>query len=306
MLTTLSGPNSYLLKAELKRRLSQFVELNGDMALEQIDAEDASLDRVREALQSMPFLSDKKLVVLRNSGLNKDFTVVASQLLKDVPDVTDVLLVEPAIDRRTAYAKFLQKQTDFTEFKELDESGLAAWLCKAATSQGGEITIGDARYLITRVGANQRLLSNELAKLLSYSTIITKQSIDLLTETLPHSTVFNMLEAAFAGNRSRALSLYKEQRQLGEEPQKLLAMIVWQLHILAVVKTAGLKAPNQIAAQSKLSPYTVQKSQAITRAMKLGDLKLLIHVVLELDIQLKSQPISADEAIQNLLITISS
>ncbi len=70
----------------------------------------------------------------------------------------------------------------------------------------------DAKYLVMRVGANQQTLSNELAKLLSYDKAITRQTIDLLTEQTPQSTIFELLDAAFAGNSKKAMELYAEQR----------------------------------------------------------------------------------------------
>src|SRR3546814_19438404 len=61
-------------------------------------------------------------------------------------------------------------------------------------------------------------------------------SSDLLT---PQSTIFELLDAALSGNTRRALELYEEQRSMKVEPQQIIAMLAWQLHVLAVVKAAG-------------------------------------------------------------------
>lgn len=302
--TTLTGENSFMLQQELRRIVDEFVAEHSDMALEQIDGEEAEFDRIREALQSLPFLASKKLVVLRTPGANKQFTESAEALLTELSDSTDVLIVEPKPDKRTAYYKFLKKHTELTDYPELDVPQLAKWLVQTAKEQGANLSLSDATYLVERVGANQQLLSNELAKLLQYDTNITRATIDLLTERTPQSTIFELLDAALAGHSKRALELYHEQRSMKVEPQQILALLGWQLHILAIVKTAGERDPSDIAKDAKLNPFVVRKSQGIVRRMTLSELKELIHNVLTLDIRLKSANIDADEALQNLILTL--
>lgn len=293
-----------MLQAELHRLIAEFVAEHTDMALEQLDGEEAEFDRLRESLQSLPFLASKKLVVLRTPSANKQFVEAAQDLLTELPDSTDVIIVEPKLDKRQSYYKFLKKQPGFREFSQMDVPALAKWLVDQAAFQGGTLDKQDATYLVERVGANQQLLSNELAKLLQYNSKITKQSIDELTERAPQSTIFELLDAALSGRRKRALELYQEQRTMKVEPQQILALLGWQLHIMALVKTAGERDPSQIASEAKINPFVVRKIQGIVRNMKLSELKALIHEVFTLDIRLKSESIDADEALQNLIITL--
>lgn len=305
MITTLTGANSFLLQRELRRVVGGFVAEYTDMALERIDGEEAEYDRIREALESLPFLASKKLVVLRSPSANKQFVENFEKLLGDLPETTDVILVEPKLDKRLSYYKFLKKSTDFQEFNELDENGLSRWLVESAKEQGASLSQSDARFLVERVGINQQLLVNELEKLISYDTNITRATIELLVESTPQSTVFELLDAAFAGNTKKAMQLYAEQRKLRVEPQAILAMISWQLYAMAVVKAAGDRDPNTIAREAKLNPFVVRKTQGITRRISLAELKQLVHNVLKLDVDLKSKSIDADDALQNLLLTLS-
>jgi DNA polymerase III subunit delta len=304
MITVLTGENRFVLQQELQRIVGSFVAEHTDMALEQIDGEDAEFDRIREALQSMPFLASKKLVVLRNPGANKQFVESAESLLLDLSEVTDVVIVETKPDKRTAYYKFLKKHTDLKEFNELDTPQLAKWLATAAKEAGGVLSPSDASYLVNRVGTNQLSLQNELQKLLNYDKKITRESIDLLSERTPQSTTFDLLDAALRGDKAHALQLYKEQRSMKVEPQQIIALLGWQLHALAVVKTAGERDANQIASEAKLNPFVVRKTQSLARNMSLGKVKELVHSVRVLDERLKSESIDADEALQNLIISL--
>ena len=301
----LTGENSFMLQQELRRIIDEFVVEHTDMALEQLDGEEAEFDRIREALQSLPFLASKKLVVLRRPSANKQFAEAAESLLTEAPESTDVVIVEPKLDKRTAYYKYLKKQSGFKEYNELDTPALAKWLAQSAKDNGGSLSQSDAIYLVNRVGINQQLGGNELNKILQYDPNISRGTIDLLTERTPQSTIFELLDAALAGQSKKALELYHEQRAMKVEPQQILALLGWQLHVMAVVKTAGDRDPGAIASEAKLNPFVVRKTQGIVGRMSTPELKKLIHEVLTLDIRLKSESIDADEALQNLILTLS-
>lgn len=305
MITALTGTNSYQLRNELRRLTDEFVAEHTEMGLEKLDGEEDSYNRMREALESLPFLAGRKLVVLQNPGASKEFAVRAAELLAEIPDTTDVVIVEPKPDKRTAYYKFLKKNAELREFNELDENGLARWLVDQAKEQGGTLVLSDARYLVGRVGTNQQLIANELAKLISYNPQVTRQTINLLTEPTPQSTIFELLDAALGGKAKRALDLYEEQRAMKVEPQQIIAMLAWQLHVLALVKTAGERDANAIASDARLNPYVVRKTQGLARGISLADVKELVGGTLALDIRLKRESIDADEALQHLLLKMA-
>jgi DNA polymerase-3 subunit delta len=305
MIVTLNGENSFGLHAELDRLVAGFLAEYGDMALERLDGEEVAFEKLQEALQSLPFLVSRKMVVLRAPGTNKQFAEHAERLLSELPETADVILVEPKLDKRLGYYKFLKKHTDFREFTTLDRIGLAKWLAQRATEQGGQLSQADAIYLVDRIGLGQQLLAGELAKLLLYEPNITHETIEQLTEATPQSTIFELIEAAFAGNTKRALALYMEQRTMKVEPQQIIAMLAWQLHVLSLIKTAGDRTPDQIAQGAKLNPYVVRKSASVAHNLTLPELKTLTAKLLQIDVRLKRTPINPDEAMQNFLLSIT-
>ena len=304
MIVTLTGENSYRLGHTLHRLVDEFVAEHGDLALERIDAQETEFAAIREALHALPFLSARKMAVLRAPSTNKQFAEQAEQILGTIPETTDVVIVEPKLDKRLSYYKYLKKNTDFRDFPELDAGGLASWLVKTAQEKSGSLNAADARYLVERVGPNQQLLSNELEKLLLYDPKITRETIDVLTEATPQSTIFQLLEAAFAGQSKRVIDLYAQQRALKVEPAQVIAMLTWQLHILAIIKTAGDRPIDQIAREAKLNPYVLSKSQSIAHHLPLAELKKLISDLLEIDTKTKRTNIDPDEALQNYLLTL--
>jgi DNA polymerase-3 subunit delta len=275
------------------------------MALEKYDGEELDPKQLESAVQALPFLSERRMVVVKEASTNKQLGENLDKILSLVGDTTDLVFAEKHPDKRGIYYKTLKKKTEFKEFNSLDRNNLPAWLSQQAKELGGSLSAGDARYLAERVGNSQLMLMNELSKLIDYQPNITRETIDLLTESAPQSTVFELLDAAFAGNTKKALSIYEDQRKQRVEPQAILAMIAWQLHAMAVVKAAGQKDADTIARDSKLNPFVVRKTQSVTRSLSLKDIKDLIRKTMELDISFKSVAIDVDEAIQSLLFQLS-
>jgi DNA polymerase III delta subunit len=245
-------------------------------------------------------------VVLRSPSANKDFVANFEVFCEGVAETNDVVIVEPKLDKRLGYYKQLKKLTDFQEFALLDGPGLQRYLVDYAKQQGGALSAGDARLLIDRVGTSQLVLQHEVDKLLAHDPHISRASIELLTERTPQSSIFELLDAAFAGNAPKAMALYDEQRALKAEPQQILAMLIWQLHILAIVKAAGSRSPDAIAKEAKMSPFTVRKTAGLARRISLTQLKGLITELRVFDVRLKSEGLDADEVVRYYLLRLAA
>ncbi len=306
MVVTLSGSNGFGLRRELGRIVEAFVAEHGELAVEKFDGEEATYEHMLAAIESVSFLSPKKLVIIRELSTNKPAVEQVDTLLDAVTDSVNVIFVEPKPDKRSVYYKTLKKRTELQECNELDERGLAQWLVSEAKSRGATLSSSDAFYLVTRMGANQQLLDNELTKLVAYNPVITRDTINLLTEASPQGTIFNLLDTAFGGDTKRALSLYAAQRAQKVEPQAILAMIVWQMHIVALVHAAGQKSTDEIAGDTKISPFVLGKSKNIASKLTKKEVIKLLENLCELDAKLKSQTMDADEALKNLLISLGN
>ena len=306
MVTTLTGANSFGLQSELERLVAEFVAVHGDIAVERLDGKEADFDRIRESLQSTPFLASRKMVTLRNPSANKLFIEQAEKLINELPESTDFVLVEPSIDKRLSYYKLLKSITELHEYNELENYNLEQWLIESAKTRGGNLSIADARFLVERAGTNQQLVSNELEKLLLYDPKITHENILLLTEPTPQGTIFELLEAAFSGNTKRALSLFHAQREQKIEPVQIIAMLTWQLRVLAFIKTGAGRSIDTIAKEASLKPYAVRNSQSAASRISFDRLKQLIADLVLIDMRSKLKSIDLDEVLQLYLIKITA
>ena len=259
MILSFSGPNSFELQRALRERTQDFIKDHGDFGLEHLDASRVSAATLIESVQAMPFLAGKRLLIVQDPAENKQFMEKFASCIDSISDDTDIIFVQEKYDKRSSFYKLLQKKADNKVFEELNEAALIKWIGEYVSHEQGTIKSHDARYLIERVGMSQRTVRSELDKLLSYNNVITKDSINLLTARNVQSTIFDLIEETFAGRTVRALDLYREQRMQKVEPLQIIAMIVWQLHILAIVKTGVSKSPDTIAREAKLNPYVVSQ-----------------------------------------------
>jgi DNA polymerase-3 subunit delta len=304
MIITITGSNFYLMRRRLDELTAQFVKAHGELALERIDAEEAEPNAILEAIQSLPFLASRKMIVLRSLGANKQASGQIEQFIDAADDACDVIFYEPLPDKRTSYFKVLNTKTQLEEFNDLDPRALARWLADEANKRSGQLSIADANYLVERAGTNQELLANELEKLLIYDPKITRQNIDELTVKTPQSKVFDLLDAAFGGNKKRALELYDEQRAQKVEPQAIMAMIAWQLELITLAHLGKGRAANQIARDAGVSPYPVQKAQRLAAKLDRSQLVEMIDTAAEFDYKSKTVTFDLDEALKTYIVTL--
>ena len=303
MIVTLAGNSSFELRRQLDELVSKFVAQQSELALERIEAGNLPSQDIIDAVQSLPFLAERKMVVVRDLAGNKAAAEAVEQIIDATENTTDLIFYEPATDKRTVYYKTLKQKTQLETYDELLPQELPKWLVGEAIKAGAELSIGDASHLVERVGPDQALLASELKKLIIYEPKISRQSIDLLTDQAPQGKIFDLLDAAFGGNKKRALKLYEEQRAQRVEPQAILAMLAWQLQLLALAKHAKSRNPSEIAKDTGMSPYPLTKAKNLANKIDNNELNKMVNQALDIDWRSKSTGLDLDEALKTYITT---
>jgi DNA polymerase III delta subunit len=296
MITALIGKNNYLLLQNKRRILGEFTAKYGDLAVEQYSFESSELS-IRDGLTNLPFLVEKKLVVLDEISSNKTLTESVINLLQGLGDEINVLVIEPSPDKRTAWYKFIIQNSEVINCNELDELGLSKWINDYVKEKGGSITSSASRQLIKRVGLDQRQIVNELQKLLSFNAEITDACVIDLVDPMPQESIFNLLELMILGDVEHTMRLYETLKLSGIDSSEILSMIGWQLHTLASVKSVIGKP----GASSGLHPYVVQKNTTVAKKLTNDDLKKLINMTIDAELKIKREGLSSSNVVLVLL-----
>lgn len=300
------GENTQERDAAVKETLQAFIAVNGDMAVDVIETEDAEVATIVDAITTVPFLAPKRLVIIRYLSASKELSAELDTFLDRVADTTDILFIEARLDARSIYTKTLKKRAnEVKHFESVEGPLLQDWLVHEAEKQGGKISRATAQLLLDRVGTNQQLLHNEIKKLLLVNSTITNELVLEMSHISPHSSIFAMLDAIMQGTIRDASKLYYEQRVQGMEPQAILGMIAWQLHILAIVVAAKDKPVDSIASKAKLNPFVVRKNLTIAKYVSKQQMVALLDAAILSDIRIKTGKSKADQEIHLLLLQLA-
>lgn len=298
MISTLVGKNHYDFVRKKNQIISDFVNKYGEFGVEKYGA-DVSENSLYDAFNGLALLVEKKLLIIDEPSLNKNLTELLQKLIESKLADLEVLILEPNIDKRTTWYKFLSQNTSLIECNELDERSLVSWVREFVEDKGGAISPLATSLLIKNVGINQQQLSNELEKLILYCPQITEESVELLVDPMPQENVFNLLDSLTKGDSKNTIHLYEKLKLAGIDPHEILAMIGWQLHSVLLVKSS-LKNPQE----SGLHSFVFQKNQAIARRLSVSDLENLVTKVIEAELAIKRDGAHADTVTSVLIYQI--
>lgn len=302
MVRTFTGKNSFALQASLKAIIDDYLSRSGDFAVERVDASETDVNSILQAVQSLPFLSLEKLVVISNIQSNTSLMDRLEELIDRTAEEVEVVLVDPSLDKRKTSYKILQKQTDLRDFADPKSQELPDWIMQLAKEKGATISRSDASYLVERVGANQQFLANEVEKLATYNSEINRKSIEALTDQSLQSTVFSLIDSAFAHNPKKALDIYREQRSARVDPHYIIAMLTWQLQALAQAVFAVEKTESSLVSLGQ-SPYTARKSLSLAQKITKTEMKKMVVDLSELDARIKTNA-DPDSALELYLLSL--
>jgi DNA polymerase III subunit delta len=203
-----------------------------------------SVNRFREAVQTVPLFGGRRVVWLKDVNfLSETVTGRAEGTLKLVADLQEILeSVDPAsvgalvtaapVDRRRSFLKWCEKNADYVL---IDSDGnaaeaLAGIALAEAESLGAEVEPGAIELLIAKVGANTRLLVEEVRKLANYASVsgsgrplITGEAVAELTPNFAEGDFFEAADAFFSSDLQRTLDALHRHFFAGGDARPVLA-----------------------------------------------------------------------------------
>lgn len=291
----------------------------GDLNRARPEVDKLTYSELRHACDSIPFLSDRRVVILEGL-LNKlakrgpkEFAEQLVRYLPDMPDYTRLFLLESEVDKRTALWKALQKEATspkptvyIKEFATPQERELPEWIQRRARQHEGLIDRQAAAELAAFVGGNLRLLDQEIRKLVTYARErpVSVEDVRLLVPYVQEASIWTMVDSIGAKGAKKALAL--AQQILNDEPSKAIylhIMITRQVRmLLQVAELLGLgKTEGEIQQTLSLSPFVLKKVMQQARNFSVQRLEQAFDALLESDVAMKT---GADQVLTlNLLIT---
>ena len=110
--------------------------------------ENPPTDALVAAAETLPFLAEKRLVVVRELAALTGRSESDERLLDYIGKIPDtcvvIFYVQGKVDARKKLAAALKKQGTVVSFAPLEDAALNAWIVRTAKNLGKEIAMGDA------------------------------------------------------------------------------------------------------------------------------------------------------------------
>ena len=307
MIFYIYGTDSYLCREKIKEVESVFIQKKDRAGLNviRLNGDDLSFEKIKSEALTVPFLSEKKLIIISNLVLNNKAgqKKIKEDILKFLTDekekisnnllFVDIFENEKKLPEKDKLFDFLKKSEYSWFLPTPNNSQLKKWLLTYCSKNNITIDDGAITELITLVGNDLNQLINELNKIKHYDPKkITSETVKELVKANYQDVIFKLTDALAEKNRKLALNLLSKQLLAGSEPLSLLGTINWQFKSLLKIKSILLNNPQatsaKIASEIGAHPFVVTKNINAVKKFTIEELIEIQNELFDLENQLKS------------------
>ncbi len=298
------GRDDYRVAQRVRELTANSDPTLGDLNRATIAGEKVTPPDLRNHLDVLPFLGDRRTVVIL--GLLERFDdagttqrrVAEAEAFVDafaaMPPTTLAVIVGGDLrpNRNPLLAGLHAAGAAVERFFPLRDHELLAWIQTRARSIGLPLSIGAARRLAALVGPNLWVLANELDKLATWAAG-DEDAIAELTAAAREESAFSLVDHLLAGRTREAIRELTDLLDRGESPFGVLAMLhtrlrqVWLVHELAA---AGLPAQTVKlrAGLGHLPEPVFRETLALASRLAAADLRAMHRQLLATDEAIKT------------------
>ena len=265
-----------------------------------------NIEKIIDNCETMPVFADKKIVIVKYSGLFKaknkseEKTVKKGKgddklalFLENVPSYTYLIFYEEEIDKRIKLVKTINKNGLVVEFSYRKPAELTKWVVKVFKANKKEISVTAASMLVENCEAGMNSLLNEINKVISFmgdERKVTEEIIEKVCTKSVKGRIFDLTDAIAEKNSAKALKLLNDLIVLKEPVPKILFMITRQLRQILEMKLLLNEGLSEKEAASKMNilPFVAGKVSRQARRFTVDVLKAAINQSLEMDIAIKN------------------
>lgn len=235
----LYGEEAYLIR-QYRNKLKDALTGGGDsMNYHYFEGKDISVGEVIDLAETMPFLADRRVIVMENSGLFKHGGEQLAEYLKEPSETAFFVLAEREIDKRSKLFKAITAKGRAVEFKTQDESTLKRWILGILKKENKKIAERDLELFLEKTGTDMENISKELEKLICYcmdKEVIAGEDIEAVCTRQVNNQIFEMMNAIAEKRQKEAMKLYYDLLTLKEPPMRILFLLARQFNLLLQVK----------------------------------------------------------------------
>ena len=265
---------------------------------------DTSFNQIIEEALTMPFISEKKAIVVKNA-----FIFTGEKVSKDIQpnneQVNEFLekydgenfiifeVYQNKLDERKKITKTLKKTSKLAKVEQMSEQEIKNWIKNKLHENFKDIKQDALDLFIELTGINFNIVSQELEKIILFlgeRTTINKKDVEEIINRSLEQNASLLTEYIQKGEKYKAIQLIKDLIVMKEEPIKLLALITSNYRLYYQCKILSRKgySGQQIAKTINVHPYRVKLALNQVKHYQLTHLLNIIDQCAETDYKLKS------------------
>lgn len=307
----LYGNDEFAIMRRVREFESEFPDpTSADMNTARLEARTMSENDLNNAVNAMPFLAPKRLVILSNpSGKFSKPTERKKfeEFLSNVPDTARVVMVEtlePKEADKHWLNKWAEKNKDAIKtqgFMRPRPKEMAGWMVNEAKNQNGQLEPRAAARLSEMVGTDTRQAGMEIAKLLAYvnwARPVKIEDVEAVSIVTAEPDIFMMVDALADGRTGEAQKLLHRLLE-NEDAFALWGMVIRQFRLLLqareVIDARGMVPDVQEALG--VHPFVAEKVYGQAKRIPMVMLESIYHRLLLMDESAKNGQVTLDLAL---------
>lgn len=303
----LCGEEAYL-RRQYRDRIKKALMGDGDlMNLHFFEGKGIVVSEVVDLAQTMPFLAERRVLVIENSGFFKKGGEELAAYLNEPSPSAFFLFVEPEIDKRSKLYKTVSTKGRIIECKTPDEATLKRWVVELLAKDGKRITGRDLDCFLEKTGTDMENIRGEVEKLICYCMdreAVTARDIEEVCVRQVSSRIFEMVEAVADKRQRQAMELYYDLLTLKEPPMRILFLIARQFNLLLQVKELKNKGydANTIGTKTGLAGFIAKKYVAQAAKFKEAELRTALSDCVETEEAVKTGRMNDIMSVELLIV----
>ena len=289
-----------------------------DFNLHTAQGKECSVDWIEQAVDCLPMMSGRTLVVVTDFDLFAQADKAKERLvsiLSDLPDYCCLVFVYDLLaykaDGRSKLAALLKETGAVVNFQRQEQGDLTDWICRQFKKAGKSVDTEDARYLIFLCGDLMHDLASEIGKIAAYADHprVTRSDIDAVAIPQIDAVVFQMTDAMARKDFDKAASVLADLLHSREAPVMILSVMgkyFRQLYTARLYLGAGRSRAEFMELWGMKSGYQADKLLDAARRFSLPWCRYAVRRCAETDILLKNSYGQEGEVLTALLMELAS
>ena len=316
------GREYYLIENSINAFKNSLNESMLDFNLDIIDGKEIILDQAISSIETLPFMDDKKIVIIKDfellKGKKKNFTDSDEKYLIDhldnIPESTILIFVVYGdIDKRKNIVKKISQNGIVCNCDKLSDMDLFKWVKKKFEAREVRIENSQIMYFIDSEGyrdkSSEKTLSdldNEINKISSFvgkGNQVTNEVIDKLSQKKVENDIFKLIDYIGEKNSSNAIRILNDMIQEGESVLGIFAMIAKQFRVVMQVRQFQAEGYTSKVIAEKLKLHSFVVGKALKQASNFSDDIIIdmLNYILESDYKIKNGLIKDTLAVEILV-----